>query len=309
MAAKTYKVSEKAPSGLYLRSEPVIKESTKMLVLPMGQKVTKVSESTKADWWKVSADLQSGSFTGYVNWKFLTEVSNFVAPTPVKKITDVHLNSNSAVTRKNKLWAFALNETNQPTRNAQASTGNRVKALTEIIQWLDVDNTANLRYKPIPSATYCNIYAYDYCYLGGVYLPRIWWTSKALINLSAGKKVEPIYGETVHEINANSLFVWLKDFGSSFGWKRTADLNEMQTAANNGQVTIICAQNKIPNKSGHICPVVPETDSNKAERKNGSVTKPLQSQAGRNNRQYQTDPWWNRLALTYREHGFWINQA
>ena len=84
----------------------------------------------------------------------------------------------------------------------------------------------------------------------------------------------------------------------------------MQTAANNGQVAIICAANRIPNRSGHITPVVPETTANKAERSgSGIVIKPLQSQAGRTNRKYQTDPWWNRLASTFREHGFWINGA
>ena len=309
MAQQKYKVSEKAASGLFLRTEPVVKESTKIMVLPMGQEVTKVSESDTTGWWQVSANLQGDSFTGYVSSKFLTAVKDFVEPDAVKTISSVHLFSNGQVLRKNKAWAFPLNETGKPKRDSNAPVADKVKALNEIVKWLNVESASHLRYKPIPSATYCNIYAYDYCFLAEVFLPRVWWTSKALIDLSAGKKVKPVYGKTVNEINANSLFVWLKDFGPMFGWKRTASLDEMQNAANNGQVVIICAQNKIPNRSGHICPVVPESSSNKAERKNGAVIKPLQSQAGRTNRKYQTDPWWSRLASTFREHGFWINAS
>ncbi|MDQ3064509.1 MAG: hypothetical protein M3R14_16845, partial [Acidobacteriota bacterium] len=142
-----------------------------------------------------------------------------------------------------------------------------------------------------------------------VYLPRVWWMPQALIDLAAGRNVQPIYGETVAEKNANSLFEWLKNFGPTFGWKRTASLEEMQDAANNGQVAVICAANRIPNRSGHIVLVVPETNANKAERTDGVVVKPLQSQAGRNNHNYHTDLWWVRLASTYREHGFWINAS
>jgi len=196
------------------------------------------------------------------------------------------------------------------TRSASASSASRVQALTDIIEWLDVENTAHERYKPVTNGpTYCNIYAYDYCFLAGVFLPRVWWTSKALVDLAAEKSVVPSYGATVNEINANTLFVWLKDFGADFGWRRTASLEEMQDAANEGKVAIICAAHKKPNRSGHIVAVVPETSSNKAERKDGLVVKPLQSQAGRTNRNYQTDTWWIRLAVNYREHGFWINAS
>lgn len=309
MTQQKYKVSEKAPSGLFLRSEPLVKESTKILVIPMGQEVIKLNESNVANWWNVSVNIQDSSFTGYVNSKFLTKSESFVEPATSNGIIKVHLTSNNSVTRRNKSWAFSLNENSQPTRRTGDSTDDQAKSLTDIVSWLNVENTGHLRYKPTASSTYCNIYAYDYCYLAGVYLPRVWWTSKALIDLSAGRTLQPVYAKTVHEINANSLFIWLKDFGPSFGWRRTASINEMQTAANNGKVTIICAQNKTPNKSGHICPVVPETNSNQAERKNGVVVKPLQSQAGRVNRKYQTDLWWNRLASTFREHGFWINET
>jgi Bacterial SH3 domain len=309
MAQENYIVGNRAPQGLFLRTEPVVNESTKIAVLPMGKEVEKLAESSTPGWWQVSTNLQGSDITGFVNSRFLVKVRDFVEPDTVSSISSVHLQRSSDVTRKNKAWAFALNEDGQPTRDSATSATEQAGALTDIVGWLNVENVRHLRYQPIPSATYCNIYAYDYCYLAGVYLPRVWWTSRALIDLAAGRNVQPIYGQTVHEMNANSLFVWLEDFGPTFGWRRTASLDEMQNAANNGQAVTICAQNRIPNRSGHIVMVVPETNANNAERRNGAVTKPLQSQAGRTNYKYRIDLWWIRLASTFREHGFWINAS
>jgi peptidoglycan hydrolase-like protein with peptidoglycan-binding domain len=307
LTGEDFVVGDKAPQGMFIRSAPVANDSTRIAVLPMGQKVKKLTESSTPNWWQVSTNLQGNELVGYVNSTLLTTAKEFTAPTAVKGIVKVHLERAGDVTRRNKAWAYALNEAGQPTRKPAASKADKVKALTDIIEWLDVDNSANLRYQPITAATYCNIYAYDYCYLAGVFLPRVWWKSKALIDLAAGKSVQPIYDDTVTEINANSLLEWLKDFGAAFNWQRTSSLEEMQNAANNGQVAIICAANIKPNHSGHIVTVVPETASHKAERKDGLVVKPLQSQAGRTNRRYQTDNWWVRLAENFREHGFWIN--
>jgi hypothetical protein len=305
-----YKVSDEAAQGLYIRTAPIVTDSTKIAALPMGQKVTKLTESSTPNWWQVSTDLDGTELIGYVNSAFLIASKSFVAPKAVKGVSRIDLQRSGDVTRKNKAWAYALNETGRPTRNATSSAANKVKALTDIVKWLDVENTGHLRYKPVHKGpTYCNIYAYDYCYLAGVYLPRVWWDAKSLINLNSGKSVTPVLGKTVFEQNANSLFKWLKDFGSAFGWRRTVSLDDLQNAANNGQVVIISAINKIPNESGHIVAVVPETSSNKAERKDGLVVKPLQSQAGRDNHIYQTDPWWIKRAAAFREHGFWINAS
>jgi len=306
---ENFRVGEGALQGLFIRSAPVATEATKIAVLPMGQKVKKLTESTTPGWWQVSTNREGVEIIGFVSSRFLVVAKDFVAPKEVKGISPVHLHRTNPVTRKNTKWAFALNETEQPTRNATDSAANKAKSLTEIVKWLDVENVNHVRYKPIPNATYCNIYAYDYCLRAGVFLPRIWWTGKALIDLAAGKKVAPVYGETVLEMNANSLFNWLKEFGATFGWEKTASLEKLQNAANKGQIAIICAAHKKTNKSGHIVAVVPETNSHKAERRDGLVVKPLQSQAGRINRRYQTDLWWIRPSANLREHGFWINAA
>lgn len=307
MSQSKFRVSDKATMGLFLRSEPVVKESTKITVLSMGHLVTKVADSSVTGWWEVSTTVEGTSVSGFVSSRFLVPDSDFEGPETVSSITAVHLPHlpGMRVTRNGTQQAYPLNEAGQPTRRSSSSNAEKAKELTEIIRWLDVENKD--RYRPLSSSTYCNIYAYDYNYLGGVYVPRVWWTHSALVKLRAGRAVRPVYAETVVELNANSLFDWFRDFGSTFGWKRTFDLTEMQNAANDGQAVIISAQHKRPNKSGHICPVVPETASKKAERSGSKVVRPLQSQAGRTNRKYQTSIWWTMNI--YRNFGFWINAS
>jgi hypothetical protein len=305
MPDEKYRVGQKAPQGLYLRSEPVVKTTTKIAVLPMGHRVTKISESEVVPWWKVSTKLDDAEADGFVSSTFLVSDESFAPPQPANKISGVHLNTNSAVVRNNKArMAFPLNEASQPTRDKSDPANEKAKSLTAIIRWLDVE--AKGRYLPTSQNTYCNIYAYDYCYLAGVYLPRVWWHAGALAKLRNGTGVSPIYGETVGELNANSLFNWLREYGPIFGWKRTLDLGGAQDAANGGRVVMICAKNKKPNLSGHICPIVPETGTAKADRVASKVTRPLQSQAGRVNRKYQTHQWWTNG--TFQDWGWWINE-
>lgn len=304
MAEQKFKVSDQAPQGLFLRSEPVVRDNTRIALLPMGHLVTKKGDSAVPNWWAVSTVLDGVGVEGFVNSKFLVPNADFVPPMPVSGISPVHLSTSSDTVRGNKSrLAYPLNEPGQKTRNPSATGTIKAGELTAIVDWLDVENMA--RYSRTPKNTYCNIYAYDYCYLAGVYLPRVWWTPPSITKLKQGQSVSPIYGQTVHELNANSLFNWLRDYGTKFGWNRTFDLTQMQNAANDGQVVIICAQNKIPNRSGHICPVVPETASATAKRNGQIVTTPLQSQAGADNKKYFTRNWW--LSATFRDFGFWIN--
>lgn len=304
MSQQKYRVNDKAPSGLFLRSEPVVKDSTKRAKLPMGQLVIKKSESPVPPWWEVSTTIDGASAEGFVHSGYLSPDSAFTPPPPLSSISPVHLITSAKVTRADQSrLAYPLNETSQPTRNSGDPAADKAQALTSIVNWLDVEHKA--RYAPNSQHTYCNIYAYDYCYLAGVYLPRVWWRSPALEDLRKGKPVSPIYGQTVDELNANSLFGWLRDYGPRFGWNRTMDFTQMQNAANDGQAVIICGQNKVPNRSGHICPVVPETGGNKASRNGTTVTLPLQSQAGRTNQKYMVRAWWTNG--TFKDWGFWIN--
>jgi hypothetical protein len=102
------------------------------------------------------------------------------------------------------------------------------------------------------------------------------------------ENVEPFYEKTIDEQRANDLFRWLSDFGPRFGWRQTGTLTKLQEAANLGGIGIIVARRKIDGRSGHIVAVVPETNDQKAKRdSDGSVTAPLQSQAGVTNFRYR----------------------
>ena len=168
--------------------------------------------------------------------------------------------------------------------------------------------TSSIRYLRKGSTTYCNIYAYDYCYLSGVYIPRVWWTQKSIIELSKGKEVPVFYGDTVTELNANSLHNWLRDFGADFGWMRIFSVDEAQLTANNGKMVVVCAKRVTTNRPGHICAIVSETDSFKAKRKSdGSISAPLQSQAGSNNYKYKAaNQWWT--SSKFQSFGIWVHE-
>jgi hypothetical protein len=157
-----------------------------------------------------------------------------------------------------------------------------------------VDRSA--RYQPVGRTTYCNIYAYDYGYLAGAYLPRVWWTQPALARLAGGEEVPVRYAETVTELNANMLYQWLLDYGADFGWTRTFDPTQLQAAANDGGVGVICARRADLNRAGHIAAVVPETAEHRATRRDGAVVRPLQSQAGTRCFRYDAgaQAWWTR---------------
>jgi hypothetical protein len=201
--------------------------------------------------------------------------------------------------------AYPLGEANRPGRS-DGKPENRVKSVLKMIKYLDSKNSLHQRYQPRQKTTYCNIYAHDFCYLAGVYLPRVWWTDKALLQIKDDVEVPVQYDKTVRELNANMLHDWFDDFGAMFGWKRVFDLDVLQAAANHGEVCIIVAQRKNLNHSGHITVVAPEHDGFSAARNAaGEVSRPLESQAGRMNHRFivKSTRWW--LGTNFRNHGFW----
>jgi hypothetical protein len=302
----TFKV---IPLALNLRSAPKVMANNVLAELPKDHLVTKLAEVDPRPWWKIGTTLQGSNIEGYVNSRFLEPGRAPEIPdlTPVfPGIPEVHLTLTSGLvikrTGKNGR-AFPLSEAGQPRRNGTDS-GSRKAQLAEIIHWLKVDSSA--RYLPENSATFCNIYAYDFCFLAGAYLPRVWWNRKAIATLAGGTVVRPVYSTTVTELNANSLCNWLEEFGPDFGWRRSFDLTELQQAANEGQVAVICAQRKDLNRSGHICLVVPETPEHPATRdREERVKVPIQSQAGSTNFRYGGRAWWP--GTQFQKHSFWIH--
>jgi hypothetical protein len=293
-------------TSLNLRSKPEVIPSTKIVALYQGQFVEKIETTNPMPWWKVSTTINSVVITGYVNSTFLKPDSNFVTPQQVNIIGEVHLSTSKIISRNATSGrAFPLNEKNQPRRTA-TSNPNQVIQLHEIINWLAVENS--VRYLPKTGETYCNIYAYDYCYLSNVYIPRVWWTDKAISAIASGQSIAPIYDKTVHELNANSLHNWFAEYGDDFGWHRTFDLNDLQQNANNGAVCIISARRTDLNRSGHICAVAPEIEDKVAIRKKGFVTIPLQSNAGANNFRYgvTSSAWWLQKDK-FSSYSFWVH--
>jgi hypothetical protein len=290
---KQYRVKAHA---LNLRSEPKVAEGNRLALLPQGHLVVFVATANANGWWKVSTTVANVNLTGCVDSQFLE-----AAPSTGGTVPAVHLpNPTSLVARTNKRWAFALNEEDPPTRD-----GTDPADLTAIVKWLDVQKATHLRYKPT-AATFCNIYAYDYCYLAGAYLPRVWWRERALAEWLAGRSVPVRYDATVHELNANMLFAWLAEWGDDFGWRRSFDLDEVQEAANAGHIAVMSGARVNKNESGHITAVVPETGNHAARRNSAKkVIVPLQSQAGRNNMQYHTDDW--GLGSKWSDRGCWIH--
>lgn len=202
--------------------------------------------------------------------------------------------------------AHSLNEPGQPGRTATTPSG-LCAELAAIIAWLDVEDSTHIRYRPRDGLTFCNVYAHDYCHLSGVYLPRVWWTSRALVDIARGLRVEPSLSSTLEEVRANGLFAWLRDFGAGFGWRQTGTLTKLQQHANQGGVALIVARRNEEGKPGHIAFVVPEDDRYAARRDaSGEVTQPVQSQAGATNYRYAVRPAWWTNAL-FAESAFWIH--
>jgi len=169
------------------------------------------------------------------------------------------------------------------------------ESIHQLIAKLDVET--NIRYQRTVEDTYCNVYSYDYCYFSKVYLPTVWWTPESLEKILNGQELEAVFEQTVDRIYSSAIHDWFLEWGASFGWERMYTADEIQNKVNSyGGIGIICAKRKIKGLSGHIVPVVPETDHHKAYRENGIVIYPLQSQAGKLNYNYFSEvrkDWWN----------------
>jgi len=285
--------------------------------LPDGHIVQAVTNKKVSGFLEVETSLRGAHFRGFASAQFLKaapEADSVPVPLPATTppesgIVAVFMPRKSGViTRRTQpAGPHSLNESSQPSREADSPEGLR-EDLAAIIDWLAVDNSAHARYQPHNRTTFCNIYAHDYCHLAGVYLPRVWWTSRAIESLAQGQSVDPLYGQTIDELRANDLFRWLRDYGLRFGWRQTGTLSKLQLEVNQGAVGLIVARRKEDGLSGHIVPVVPETDEQRARRNgDGDVIAPLQSQAGTTNFSYSTGKldWWK--GDQFADSAFWLH--
>lgn len=269
--------------NLFIRSTPGNADSSNIMAVLHEGTPMEVLDDSDARWWKVEVMVPGiDDLRGYVGKaSIVPKASVAIVSESGPKIPAVHYKEGDpAVVRTRIAGPQPLGEAGMPRR--MKADGLAIAPLTSFIDWAKVENPANKRWKP-RGITFCNIYAYDYCYAAGVFIPRVWWMPAAIKKLQNGADVEVGYGTTVREMNANSLHDWLNDWGGEFGWKRTVDLDELQSQANDGAVAVICGRRKDLSRSGHITVVAPEHDGHKAHRVAGKVQLPLQSQAGMTN--------------------------
>ena len=305
---------------LRLRREPVISDPPQANViahLPDGQPVRALTGRVVKGFIEVETSLSGALLRGFASSKFLVadatraplEVIAPAAAPPTQGIVAVTMPRRpGTVTRRRDLAnAHSLNESGQPGRGGQTALELRAE-IDAIASWLAVERASHRRYQPRSGLTFCNIYAHDFCHLAGVYLPRVWWSSQALLALDRGETVEPRLGDTIDEVRANDLFRWLRDFGPGFGWRRTGTLSKLQDEANQGAIGLIVARRKEDGRSGHIVVVLPEGDALRARRNAaGEVVAPVQSQAGATNfeRSLGRAGWWN--GEQFAESAFWLH--
>lgn len=299
---------------LTLRSAPVVAERTKVALLNQGKDLQVLGAASEPGWVRVRVSLSGLLREGVVAERFLEALPRArsrgasMAPVPALPVLSAaHMAQDRPDIRRDRDGgrAYPLGEPGRPARSGR-SAESLAQSVTAIVDYLDVASPAHLRYQPRGGATYCNIYATDFAYLCGVYLPRVWWTDRALLRLREGEKPAVEYGRTVRELNANALHDWLEDFGPAFGWQREVELTALQAAANAGEVCVIVARRVDLNRPGHITAVVPETGDAKAVRNaQDEVVRPLESQAGTRNvlRAPAASAWWQ--GSRFQAFAFW----
>ena len=295
-----------------VRSSPTKINNSNIITTLNQDFVVSLVDNINVEWFKVTFVKNNIRLEGFIYATLLEKVDgdNQIPPVSVPILPpEVHFKNNNSSNRNSVIARhFQLNEPNMSFRAITDTNEQKIQVIHQIINFLSV-NTSK-RYLPINNGqtTYCNIYAYDFCYLNSAYLPRVWWTQKAILNIQQKISVNVSYGETVRELRANDLFDWLDEWGSSYGWIRTFDLTELQNQVNQGKVGLICAKRLDTNRSGHIVAVVPETATFVARHSGGVVIEPLQSQAGVSNKKLfnNSNQWWTK-PNTFREFGFWYH--
>lgn len=291
---------------LFLRRVPTQAGNVPIARLRQGQLVYGLGDAAPP-WKRVRATVDGGEVIGYASGKYLqaaATVQEALSPAPAEDaIPAVYFQEGDARAKRTSTGhrAQPIGESPRPSREARTPA-----EIQAIVDWLAVE--ASARYQREPSATFCNVYAADFCYLAKAYIPRVWWTGTALIEIGKGTVPKVVYGSTVRELRADDLLAWLIEFGPSFGWRRVFDATALQDAANQGGIGLICADREASGLSGHITVVVPETAQVKAVRDpDAHVVLPVQSQAGAQNFRRSTGnkAWWEDAK--FRDRGFFVH--
>jgi len=79
MAGEKFKVISTA--GMWLRTAPVVNEATRKVLLPKGQLVTKLGDSAKPDWWRITTSVRGVDVEGFSNKNLMIAVESVPAST------------------------------------------------------------------------------------------------------------------------------------------------------------------------------------------------------------------------------------
>lgn len=92
MAQQRFRVNN--PPGMWLRTAPVVGESTKKKLLPNGQLVEKLGETENPDWWRISTTINGESLDGFSNRTLLVpDGAQPVTPTTIATLLTRTLNA------------------------------------------------------------------------------------------------------------------------------------------------------------------------------------------------------------------------
>ena len=273
---------------LNVRSTPDSRSDANIVFRLQRYRIVEVAVKSSPDWWEISAPVK-----GFVASRFLLALAE--EPEKVTQVGEVHCPRDPRSNLNSKGMMHCPMGVSIPFRD-MTSLDSRIRSAHEIVDKLDVAKTR--RYSRTAENTFCNVYAYDFCYFNKAYLPRVWWNDRAIKELMQGRELTVETGVTVNEMNANALHNWLMSWGDDFGWSRvkTGTDDFQQLINTNGGVGVICARRRDRTRSGHITVVLPEREpSQVATRSSGKVLYPLQSQAGTVNLKYfsaSQGAWW-----------------
>ena len=320
-ATRLERVSHRvSASALNLRSRPKVASTTRIGTLAQGTEVLKIADAEVAGWVKVRVVHLGRVVEGFVAGRHLEAVAvpahgalargvqaRAAATTPAVTIPAVHLDEDRREIQRGLEGrrAHPLGEKGRPQVRGRRP-GTRARQLVEIVEYLDCENPDHQRYQRQGRVTFSNVYVYDYCYLAGSYLPRVWWTAESVRQIAGGARVAPEYGTSVRELTTNDLYDWLADHGADHGWESTTHLDVLQAAANIGETCLIVAQRRARDFPGRIAAVVPEHGDQRAVRdRRDEVLRPLQSLAWHTNHRFtnRRSAWWQNPR--YDAFSFW----
>ena len=182
-----------------------------------------------------------------------------------------------------KSRAQSLDREGREGRDTGASESDQAQSGIDVAEALNPEGST--RYQASGGSTFCNVFAHDYAWLMGAFLPRMWWNDpeKVFNDMQAGQGTEIQYGVNSHEVRANELHTWMGGWGPRFGWASlgeptSAVLQEAQEYANRGSVVMVTASTG-NSSSGHIVSIISESGDQKA-RWEGDMFLPVQAEAG-----------------------------